>query len=140
MFAFPFVFSHSKWSLVLLLSSYCTSTHYFCSVSGSLTDAHILDLSQRITSESELMELGIKVLGLPDFLIKTALYDNREKMQPATHEILSRWLKAQNSRQEAYVNLQAGLRKCGMKELAVKLTQWVEGTAVETTRTIEKGK
>ena len=86
------------------------------------------------------MELGIKVLELPDFMMKTALYDNRDKMQPATHEILSRWLKAQNSRQEAYINLHAGLKKCEMKELAVKLTQWVEGTAEETTTTLEEGK
>ena len=140
MFTFSLRILLFEWSLTHLLSSYCTLTHYFCSVSGSLTDAHILKLSKRITDKSELMELGIKVLGLPDFLIKTALYDNREKMQPATHEILSRWLKAHTSRQEAYVNLHAGLKKGGMKELAVKLTQWVEGTAEETTTTLEEGK
>ena len=38
------------------------------------------------------MDLGIKVLKLPKFVIETALYDNH-KIQPSTHEILSRWLK-----------------------------------------------
>ena len=42
---------------------------------GSLTDEHVLELSERITGETELMDLGIKVLGLPDFIIKTALYN-----------------------------------------------------------------
>ena len=78
------------------------------------------------------MDLGIKVLGLPDFLIKTALYDNRGKIQPATHGILSRWLKNQNSPREAYKNLHAGLGKSGMNQLAAELKQWVERTAVET--------
>ena len=129
MFTFSLRILLFEWSLTHLLSSYCTLTHYFCSVSGSLTDAHILKLSKRITDKSELMELGIKVLGLPDFLIKTALYDNREKMQPATHEILSRWLKQQNSRREAYINLHAGLKKCEMSQLAAELKLWVEGVS-----------
>ena len=107
-------------------------------IAGSLTDAHVLELSKRITSEEELMDLGIKVLGLPEFVIKTALFDNREKLQAATHELLSRWLKQQNNRLEAYMNLQVGLRKCRMNQLAMELKQWVEGTTADIALTAEE--
>ena len=102
-----------------------------CRVSGSLTDAHILDLSKRITGESELMDLGIKVLKQPDFVIKTALF-NKKEIQDATYEVLSTWEKGQNSRREAYINLHTGLRENGMKQLAAELKRWVEGTSAET--------
>ena len=74
------------------------------------------------------MDLGIKVLKLPKFVIETALYDNH-KIQPSTHEILSRWLKKQNSRREAYINLHAGLKKYQMNQLAALLKLWVEGVS-----------
>ena len=112
-----------------LLFKVLSNSDVYVLILDSLTDEHVLELSKRITSEEELMDLGIKVLGLPDFLIKTAFYDNREKMQPATHEILSRWLKQQNSRREAYINLHAGLKKCEMSQLAAELKLWVEGVS-----------
>ena len=120
-----------KWSLIRFCLSFSLSVN-ICHVSGSLTDAHILELSKRITNESELMDLGVKVLELPDFLIKTAMYDNTGKIQPATHETLSRWLKNQNNRQEAYKNLYTGLGRSGMNQLAAELKQWVERTAAQT--------
>ena len=107
-------------------------------ISGSLTDEHVLELSKRIVSESELMDLGINVLGHPEHVILTAIYDNRDKIQPATHEILSRWLKTQNNRREAFINLCAGLRKCEMNQLAIKLKEWVEETATRASGTTKK--
>ena len=59
---------------------------------GSLEDVHILELSKRITNEPDLMELGVKILQLPDFIVKTALY-NKKEIQSATHEIISDWSK-----------------------------------------------
>ena len=70
--------------------------------SGSLTDKHVLELSKRITRESELMDLGIKVLELPDYVTKTALF-NKKEIQDATYDVLSTWLKEQKNRQEAYM-------------------------------------
>ena len=84
------------------------------------------------------MDLGTKVLELPDFVIKTALYDMKD-IQPATHKILSTWLKQQANRKEAYVNILAGLRKCEMNQHAIELQQWVEGTAAEISGSPEKG-
>ena len=107
-------------------------------ISGSLTDEHVLELSKRIVSESELMDLGINVLGHPERVILTAIYDNRDKIQPAKHAILSRWLKTQNNRREAYINLCAGLRKYEMNQLAIKLKEWVEETATRASGTTKK--
>ena len=104
-----------------------------------MTDEHVLELSKRITGEEELMDLGIKVLRLPEFVIKTALY-NKKEIQPASHDVLSNWLKQQNNRREACTDLHTGLRKCGMNQLASLLKQWVEGTAAEIARTIQDGK
>ena len=91
----------------------------------SLTDAHIWNLSKRITSESELMDLGINVLKQRELLIKAALY-NKKEIQDATHEVLSTWAKEQDSRREAYTNLHAGLKKYQMNELAKELKQMMQ--------------
>ena len=99
-------------------------------VSDSLQDEHVLDLSKRITSAEELMDFGIKGLGLPDIKIKTAKYDHSDSIQAATYELLSTWLKKQTDRQEAYMNLLAGLKRAQMNQLAANLRTWVEGSGV----------
>ena len=107
-------------------------------VSGSLTDEHILDLSERITSESEFMYLGIKVLGFEEYVMENALGKKKE-IPMATREVLSMWMKKQNSRQEAYKNLYTALGKHEMNHLAAQLKQWVEGTAAEIGQTLGNG-
>ena len=79
----------------------------------------------RIKGEEELMDLGIKGLELPEYVIKAALFDNKE-IQSASHDVLSRWLMRQSNQEEAYTNFHAGLRKCGMNRLAAEVRQWVE--------------
>ena len=49
---------------------------------GSLEDVHILELSKRITNEPDLMELGVKVLELPDFIVKQRCTTNEKSNQP----------------------------------------------------------
>ena len=71
------------------------------------------------------MDLGIKVLKHPDFVIQGALYSNKE-ISLAAHELLRRWAEEQYNRRKAYINLHAGLRKCEMKQLAAELKLWVE--------------
>ena len=79
------------------------------------------------------MDLGIKVLKHPDFVIQRALYSNKEILL-AAHELLRRWAAKQYNRREAYINLHAGLRKCEMKQLAAELKLWVEeGTSTPGT-------
>ena len=98
----------------------------------------MLELSKRITGEEELTVLGINVLKVPDFVIKTALY-NKKEIQLATHEILSTWLKQQCSRQEAFINLHTGLKKFEMNQLAAVIKELVERTTAGKSQTPEKG-
>ena len=89
-----------------------------------------MELSKRITDGNELTEFGIKVLTFKEDTIKAAMYDHSDSIQAATRELLSKWLKQQPSRQEAYMNLLEGLKRAQMKELASNLRIWVEGTGV----------
>ena len=99
-------------------------------IAGTLEDSHILDLSRRITCEDELMELGVKVLKLSDFKIKSALH-NKKPIQLAAHELLSTWFKQQSDRQTADTALHVALRKCdGFQFMAAELKQWVLGIGV----------
>ena len=106
---------------------------------GCLEDSHILDLSKRITSEEELLVLGVKGLGLPDFKIKSALYDNK-RIQPAAYEVLSAWRKQQESRHDGYQILISALEKVEMNQLAAELREWMHGTAKQTKLTPERTK
>ena len=96
----------------------------------SLQDEHILELSKRIPNDDELMELGIKVLAFPKDTIKQTRHDHRDSIQAATHKLLSKWLSQQQSRQQAYIHLQSGLKRAKMNQLASNLRVWVEGMDV----------
>ena len=93
-----------------------------------MEDSHILDLSKRITNEQELMELGVKALKIPDFIIKSALYNNRTSIQSASHDVLSTWRKQQSDKYTAYTTLHTALRDCDLNFLAAGLEQWAMGT------------
>ena len=75
------------------------------SLSDTLDDVHILELSKRITSESDLMELGIKGLRLEKFLIEAALYRHPKDIQDAALDVLSEWMKQQRNMTDAYTTL-----------------------------------
>ena len=92
-----------------------------------------------ITDGNELMEIRIKSLQLPDFKIKSAMYDHSDSIQAATHELLSTWLKRQTDRHEAYVNLLTGLKTAQMNQLAALLRTWVEGIT-EGSKIIDESK
>ena len=76
------------------------------------------------------MEFGIKVLTFKEDTIKAAMYDHSDSIQAATHEVLSKWLKKQPTRQEAYMNLLEGLKRAQMNQLASTLRRWVGGRGV----------
>ena len=98
------------------------------SVPGSLTDIHVLKLAKRITSEEKLMDLGIYVLGLKDYVIEGAM-TNKKEIQMAARDVLSKWQKSQSTPEEAYTNLYTALRKNNMNQWAADLKQMVEGVS-----------
>ena len=100
----------------------CIYTLY---IVDTLEDSHVLNLSQRITSEQDLRIFGTNGLRVPEHVIDTALYNYRTCIQDAAHSVLSMWLKQQPNRQEAYMNLQAGLKRAQMNELAALVRKWV---------------
>ena len=73
------------------------------------------------------MELGIKVLKFPEETIKATMFDHKDSIQAATHKLLSKWMGQQSSRQEAFMNLETGLKRAQMNFLAADLRTWVEG-------------
>ena len=93
----------------------------------TLEDSHILNLSQQITTEQELRDLGTNALDVPEHIIDTALYNHRASIQEAAYVALSTWLKQYQSRQKAYINLQAGLKRAQMNQLAALLRKWSGG-------------
>ena len=100
-------------------------------------DSAVLDLSKRITSEAELVDLGVSVLKLPEYTIDAALYDKKE-IQSAAHKVLRTWMKQQTDGREAYRILYASLKRCDMKELAAVLRQRVEDVMEPRSLTAER--
>ena len=91
-----------------------------------MTDVHIWKQAERITSEQQLKDLGLKVLQIRDFKIESALTDKRD-INSAAHRVLRTWVSGQNNRCEAYTNLVSGLRSNELNALAGELTQRAEG-------------
>ena len=85
------------------------------------------ELAQRITSEKELLDLGLNILHLPEYKIKSSLHNNKD-IELAAHEALSNWRKNQCSSEEAYKNLHTALCDHGWRQRAEELKCWVEGT------------
>ena len=93
---------------------------------GGLTDSHVLELSKRIESGSDLRDFGIKVLKMPEHVINTALYNHCTNNQSAAHIVLSAWRKQQTNEHEAYSNLITLLQACEMNQLAAELKTWLK--------------
>ena len=95
-----------------------------------------MHLSHRITSEQDLRDLGTIGLKLDKHIIDIAICDNNTTIQGAAHEVLQRWMNMQLDGREAYLKLQAAMRKCKMNLLAEYLRKLVEGTegASQTTK------
>ena len=101
-----------------------------------LTDDHLLDLSERITSKDTLKHLGTNGLQLGEHQIDQVLqeystsgYNGRvfdsSRMPEAAHDVLDMWLKKQTSRETAFRELVRALQSCKMIELAWQLQEWV---------------
>ena len=86
------------------------------------------------------MDLGIKVLELPDFKIRSALYDHRDSILAATLDVISSWVQQQTNRKEAYKALHTGLKEAKMHQLAGELQLWVEATVGKSSTPMKEGK
>ena len=86
--------------------------HFF---STELGDPDILHLSERITDRDELIKLGVDVLKLPDFKIKSALYDHRDSINSAAYAVLSEWRVQHQNRYQAYNTLMSSLAQHNMR-------------------------
>ena len=93
-----------------------------------LTDEHILKLSERIRCQSELLNLGVRTLKLPERIVQTAL-TNKNEIQSAANDVLQTWFKKQKNGAEAFSNIQNALEESGLNLLAMELRNWVENTA-----------
>ena len=94
--------------------------------SGTLTDALIVELSDRISNKDKLRKFGITVLKIPENTIESAVTNNPRSIQSAAYDVLSLWQKQQTNRQEAFSSLQAALGGSELDDLANSLSRWVE--------------
>ena len=106
---------------------------------GVLTDSAVVELSQRITCESELIDLVVNALNLPEHKAQSALYDKKE-IQTAAYKLLMTWLQQQTNRHDAYNTLLSALRKMDHNMLAARLEQWVEGIKKQSLMPLERKK
>ena len=90
-----------------------------------LTDANVVQLSERIADKNELLRLGEVVLKLPDHRIRSALTNNPRSIQSAAYDVLSIWVRQQTNRKTAYSELQNSLINNEMSYLAKELTEQV---------------
>lgn len=95
-----------------------------------LLDKHLFDLSEWISEETELVELGLR-LEVPRRKINSCVNNNSNDIQLATENVLQYWLKGQENRCEAYENLQMALRECKRNDMADELRKWVEERSTE---------
>ena len=86
------------------------------------------------------MDLGIKVLKLPDYKIQSTLFDLKDSIQAAAYDMIRFWSQQQPNRQEAYNALHKGLKKAQMFQLTSELQLWVAGTEEGRTETLQEGK
>ena len=119
--------SHYFWDKVIALTS---STHFLL---GYLTDVHIWELAQRITSEVELQQLRVNILEIRNFKDTIPRHQPKDAISCLAREALKIWMKKQ-SPEEAYRNLFYALQNHGEKRLAEELRQWVTGIPTEQSK------
>ena len=104
-------------------------------LSGSLRDSHIWDLAQRVVSEEDLLSLGRDVLQFPEYVVRSALSNNRYAIRAL--QALEIWRKNQGTPEKAYRLLYRALRDTGWRQFAKELRHWdQEGTKIHKYLTI----
>ncbi len=93
----------------------------FPHVSG-LTDILMLEVSKYIPDYNELLDLGVRVLGMPNHQVKLAQAEF-ENSNVAGYELLQTWAKQQGSPQEAFRLLITRLKETNWNQLSHVLEQ-----------------
>ena len=107
-------------------------------MSPSLSDVHVLQLSQRLTNQIDLRTLGYRGLKVEPHEIELAINNKPNDIQSAAYEILKIWQKQQSNEKEAYSNLVAALTECQMHMLVSQLKQWTEEKTGQTKMSPER--
>ena len=89
---------------------------------------HLLELSKRIASADEYLDLSIKVLGLPDHQVESIWNKHRPDTNQAAYDALKTWFKKQPNAYKAFSSLHTSLQSCEMSQLAIRLEEWTEST------------
>ena len=89
---------------------------------GSLEDKHILGIGHKITDCGILRQLAYAGLKLKHHEVEPIVTNKQNDIQSAAHELLSKWQRKQNSKEEAFSNLHAALKECQLEMLAEELT------------------
>ena len=75
---------------------------YHCLQSQTkLDERHLLQVSKKITYETERTELGLN-LGIPDSEISTTKRNNRDEFTMANYDMLKKWFKKTSDRNDAW--------------------------------------
>ena len=101
----------------------------------------MLEMSKLVTCESELRDLGAKVLKLRRCEIQSALYNHRQSIQDAAYDVLSKWRDQFLTPQKAYNSLYTGLRTYEKNQWADQLQKLAGDSEVTTQEQLcpEKG-
>ena len=97
-----------------------------------------MKVADRITSESDLVHLGVTGLKVKYDRIKSTLTNYSKDIQSATHHVLFTWVKSQPNRVEAFEEICNGLRKCEMDLLVSELETWANIEDTPTTLSEER--
>ena len=93
-------------------------------IGGTLTDEHLLRLSQRLTNYGNLRSLSYTGLKVNHHQIESAITNKPNDVQSAAYEILQTWRKQYQSREEAFSHLYSALRVSQLNMLAQELVEW----------------
>ena len=77
----------------------------------------ILNLSKRITNESDLRDLATKGLKVPEYFTDTQLHDKRHAINEVALQVLKEWNKKNADPFQAYDALCHALTTAGMPAL-----------------------
>ena len=84
---------------------------------------NILKISQRLSEKAEVLQIG-QELGIPDSTIDSIFAKHHPDICESTRQIFLKWLKNQESYEQAHQLLGKALVKCEQKMIARKILNY----------------
>ena len=103
---------------------------------GTLTDIHIQEISERITAQTTLRRLGVK-LGLPDHTINTIFTNYQQDITQQAYWVIRTWRNNKASAEKAFAELWKALCNSGRVDIAYSVLK-SEATRVEPVAELSK--